>query len=213
MAMALGLKEALNILVLPLIASNVSQSYNPKLFIPILRRFSLLLLMMFCFSAMSVALFGLIPERMIMLWLGLIVIVLPLIAFFRPELRISRNHERWAGPLVGAIAGIIGGLSTLSGPPLMIYLACLRLRKEEFVVAVSLMFLTASAGLTAGLLLFGLSRPTELAVSAVACIPVLLGMWAGNKARIRMSERVFAILVLVAYLLTGSTFIAKAFWQ
>jgi len=143
----------------------------------------------------------------------LIVIVLPMIAFFRPEFRISRDHERWVGPFVGAIAGIIGGLSTLSGPPLMIYLACLRLPKEEFVVAVSQMFLTASAGLTVGLLLFGLSRPTELAVSAAACVPVFLGMWAGSKARVRMSERLFAILVLFAYLLTGSSFIGKAFWQ
>ena len=213
MALVLGLKESLSILVLPLIVSNISQSCNPKLFIPVLRRFSLLLLPMFVFSALSVGLFGLIPERTVMLWLGLIVIVLPLVAFFRPEFRLTRNRERWVGPFVGAVAGVIGGLSTLSGPPLMIYLACLRLPKEEFVVAVSQMFLTASAGLTAGLILFGLSRPTELAVSAAACIPVLLGMWVGSKARVRMSERLFAILVLFAYLLTGSTFIAKAFWQ
>jgi len=212
MALAVGLKEALSILVLPLIVSNVSQSYNPELFFSTLRRFSFLLVTMFFCSATSVALFGVIAERTVMLWLGVIVIILPIFAFFRPELRISRSQERWAAPLVGMIAGIIGGLSTLSGPPLMIYLACLRLPKEEFVVAVSQMFLTASAGLTLGLVVFGLTQPTELALSAAACIPVLLGMWVGNKARVRMTERLFATLVLFAYLLTGTTFIAKALW-
>ena len=146
-----------------------------------------------------------------MLCLGPVVIILPLIAFFRPELRVNRDRERWMGPLVGAVAGIIGGLSTLSGPPLMIYLACLRLPKEEFVVAVSQMFLTAGAGLAVGLFLFGLSRSNDLAVSAAACVPVLLGMSLGSQVRVRMSERLFAILVLLAYILTGTTFIAKAF--
>jgi uncharacterized membrane protein YfcA len=210
-ALALGLKQALAILVLPLIASNVSQSCDRRLFAPTMLRFWPLLATMFLFSVLSVSLFGLIPETSLMLSLGALVIVLPIVAFLLPQFRITRGQEIWAGPFTGALAGIIGGLSSLSGPPLMIYLSCLRLPKEEFVVAVSLMFLTAGIGLALGLVLFGISRPTELGLSLLACIPVFLGMWLGSKARVRLSERAFSIAVLLTYVLTGVTFIAKAF--
>jgi hypothetical protein len=209
-ALAVGLKQALAILVVPIIASNVSQACDRRFFAPMLRRFWPLLSAMFLFSAASVSLFGLIPESGLMLTLGILVIVLPTIAFFRPQFRIASQHEVWAGPFTGALAGVIGGLSSLSGPPLMVYLACLRLPKEEFVVAVSLMFLTAGAGLALGLLLFGISKPAELGLSALACIPVFVGLWLGNRARVRLSERAFSAGVLLTYVFTGATFIIKA---
>jgi uncharacterized membrane protein YfcA len=209
-ALALGLKKALAILVIPIMASNVSQSCDRKLFMPVLLRFWPLLATTFLFSIFSVSLFGIVPERVLMISLGILVIVLPTVAFFRPQFRITQRQELWAGPVTGALAGIIGGLSTLSGPPMMIYLACLRLAKDEFVVAVSLMFFTAAAGLALGLFIFGISRPVEFGISALACIPVFIGMWLGNKARVRLSERAFSIAVLVTYAVTGASFIAKA---
>ncbi|HZT27865.1 MAG TPA: sulfite exporter TauE/SafE family protein [Pseudolabrys sp.] len=209
-ALALGLKQALAILVLPIMASNVSQSCDRKFFAPILLRFWPLLIAMFVFSILSVSLFGIIPESGLMISLGVLVIVLPTIAFFRPQFRITRQQEVWAGPFTGAMAGLIGGLSTLSGPPLMIYLSCLRLPKDEFVVAVSLMFLTAAVGLGLGLVLFGISKPMDFGISTAACVPVFLGMWIGKKARVRLSERAFSTAVLLTYVVTGLSFIAKA---
>jgi uncharacterized membrane protein YfcA len=211
-SLALGLKPALGLLVLPIMASNVSQCWHRELFAPVLRRFGSLLLMTFLFSAGSVRLLGLVPEKQLLPWLGALVIVLPTISFFRPQLRISPNQEAWLGPLTGVAAGIIGGLSSLSGPPLMIYLSCLRLPKDEFVVAVSLMFLAAGAGLSVGLFLFGIGSPSDFGMSAVACIPVLLGMAIGQRVRVKMSERAFGVSVLLTYVLTGASFLAKALW-
>jgi uncharacterized membrane protein YfcA len=209
-AIAVGLKQALAILVVPIVASNISQACDRRFFGPMLRRFWPLLGAVLVFSAASVSLFGLIPESTLLLTLGVLVIILPTIAFFRPQFSIGPRQETWLGPLTGAFAGVIGGLSSLSGPPLMIYLSCLRLPKEEFVVAVSLMFLSAGAVLALGLVLFGISKPVELGLSALACIPVFVGMWLGNKARLRLSERTFSAAVLLTYVLTGATFVAKA---
>jgi hypothetical protein len=172
-----------------------------------------LLITTFLCSALSVGLFGLIPEDILMLSLGVLIIILPTIAFFRPQLRVTPRQEMWAGPLTGIAAGLIGGLSSLSGPPLMIYLSCLRLPKDEFVVAVSLMFLAAGAGLSLGLLIFGIGRPTDFGISALACIPVFAGMSIGQKMRVKMSERTFSVAVLLTYVLTGASFILKVFWR
>jgi uncharacterized membrane protein YfcA len=212
-ALALGLRKAVGLLVLPIMASNASQSWHRELFVPVSRRFLSLLTATFLSSAISVGLFGLIPEDTLMLCLGVLVIILPTIAFFRPQLRITPRHEIWVGPLTGMAAGVIGGLSSLSGPPLMIYLSCLRLPKDEFVVAVSLMFLAVGAGLSLGLLIFGIGRPTDFGMSAFACIPVLLGMFIGQKVRVKMSERAFAVAVLLTYVFTGASFLAKVFWK
>jgi len=46
----------------------------------------------------------------------------------------------------------------------------------------------------------------------VACIPVFVGMWLGVKARLQLSERTFAVLVLCTYILTGLSFVVKGIW-
>jgi len=73
------------------------------------------------------------------------------------------------------------------------------------------MFLAAGAGLSLGLLTFGIGRPTDFGMSAIACIPVFVGMFIGQKARV--SERAFAVAVLLTYVFTGGSFLAKAFWK
>jgi uncharacterized membrane protein YfcA len=211
-ALAVGLKEALAILALPVMASNLAQSFNKELFRPIVRRFWPLLVATLLFATLSTIAFGAIPEQTLFLAIGSLLIVLPTVAYFQPSVRITSRQETWIGPLVGAAAGVFGGVSSMPGPPLMIYLACLRLPKNEFVVAVSLMFLTATIGLAIGLAIFGGIPLTNFGLSALACIPVFVGMWLGVKARLQLSERTFAVLVLFTYILTGLSFVVKGIW-
>ena len=143
---------------------------------------------------------------------GLSLLIFPTIAHLRPGFRVGERREFWLGPLAGAVAGLLGGVSGLPGPPLMIYLACLRLPKQEFVVAVSLMFLVAALGLGLGLATFADTSLSELALSSGACIPVFAGMWLGSKIRVQIDEIAFRRLVLATYLATGASFLLKAAW-
>jgi uncharacterized membrane protein YfcA len=210
LTLAIGLKQSVGLLVLPMIATNLAQSLDRKLFLPVARRFIVLLAIMFCVAIISSRALDVVPERVLAGVIGAAVIIFPTIAYLRPRFRIARAHERWTGAIAGAAGGILGGIAGLPGPPLIIYLACLGLGKEEFVVAVSLMFLTASVGLALGLIGFGTTSPTELALSGAACLPVFAGMWLGAGTRLRMSEQAFARVVLVAYWCTGTAFLVKA---
>ena len=207
---ALGLKGAVSILVLPIIASNAAQSFAEGLILPIARRFWPLLAALFCITMVSTRGFSILPERTLFGAVGSALVVFPTVAYLRPSIRIMRNQEPRLGIFVGTLAGFLAGVSSLPGPPLMIYLACLRLPKNEFVVAVSLMFLTAQVGLGLGLITLGAAGPLDFGLSTAACIPVLLGMWLGSKARVRTTDRVFALLVLATYLLTGVSFLIRA---
>jgi uncharacterized protein len=122
-----------------------------------LKRFWPTLATLFVGAVISTQALIVFPERTLFMAAGTAIIVLPLVTYFYPALRIGPSLERWLGPCVGAIGGFLGGVSAFYGPPLMIFLAALRLPKAEFVPAISLMFFVGALGLAVGLLLKGLA--------------------------------------------------------
>jgi uncharacterized membrane protein YfcA len=91
----------------------------------------------------------------------------------------------------------------------MIFLAALRLPKAEFIPAVSLMFFVGALGVAAGLLGFGVTGLPELGFSALATLPVFVGMALGRRVRIALNERQFGLLLLAIYLVIGASFLLK----
>ena len=136
-------------------------------------------------------------------------IIFPLAAHLRPDLRLTPRQERWLAPFVGAGAGFLGGASAFYGPPLMLYLVALRLSKTEFVAVISLMFLTASLGLAAGLFGFGATGARDFGLSLVASVPVFIGMRLGQRVRIAVSEEHFKLLLLAVYVTIGVVYLVK----
>jgi len=206
---AISLKAAVGVLVLPLIFSNLFQSFEGGLFWPVLRRFWPIYVTLFLTIAVSTRALVVVPERYLFGVIGVGLILFPTLAHLRPHIRLQPAQEKWLAPLAGVFAGVIGGISSYYGPPLMLYVMWLRLPKEIFVVAVSQMFSVGAVGLALGLLLFGASSPTQLGISALACAPVFLGLVLGQKVRLRMSERRFSLLILVTYVLSGLTFLVR----
>lgn len=211
LTLSFSLKESVGLLVLPMVASNLVQAFQGGLFKATLRRFWPTLLVLVATVAGATKLLVVVRQEILFVVIGTSVIVFPLIAYFRPHLRVSEAAERWLGPLVGLVAGLIGGISTFYGAPLMLYLVWLRLPKDLFVVAISLMYFVGATGLLAGLLLFGVTQFQGLGLSAVGCLPVFAGLWLGQRLRVRLDERRFARLLLAVYLATGISFLAKAF--
>jgi uncharacterized membrane protein YfcA len=207
----LSLKQSVALLVLPMVASNLVQAFQGGLFLASLRRFWPMLLVLLVTVAAATKLLVVVPQEVLFIVIGLSVIVFPLIAHLRPHLRVSSATERWLGPLVGLVAGIVGGISTFYGAPLMLYLVWLRPPKDLFVAAISLMYFVGATGLLAGLVLFGVTHFSGLGLSVLGCLPAFVGLWLGQRLRVRLDERRFARLLLMVYLATGLSFLAKAF--
>lgn len=135
--------------------------------------------------------------------LGMALVVYALYALIAPVFRVPQRRERWLGPLVGALSGVVTGATGVFVMPAVPYLQSLGLQREELVQALGLAFTVSTISLTFGLVLHGAFGIQQLGLSAVAVLPALLGMWLGQVIRQRISARVFRACFLGFLLLLG----------
>jgi len=210
LTLLVNLKTAVTLTTVPIVVSNAMQSFQGGWFKPMLRRFWTLLVPLFITILFAVRLLVVLPERLLDLIIGLAIIAFPVFVSLRPSLRLPPRHETWLNPLVGILSGLLGGISTFYGPPLMLYVFGMRLSKEEFVPGISLMYTVAATGMLIGLWVMDVSTPAEIGLSALMLIPTGLGMWLGRFVHVQLSERNFQRVLLSVYVATGLTFLANA---
>lgn len=208
----MSVANAVALLVVPILATNLIQGFIggwPAVKARF-RRFGPTVAALVVVIAFSIQALVIMPEKLIFALIGVAIIGIALLARYQPRIRIAPEQERWFGPLCGVIGGFLGGTTTFYGPALMIYLAGLRLDKEEFVGAISLMYFMGALGMGIGLASFGIADGSVFGQSLVATIPALLGIKAGQMIRVRLNEQGFAKWLFVMYLVIGGSFLLKA---
>ncbi|MDB5648492.1 MAG: hypothetical protein JWL62_12 [Hyphomicrobiales bacterium] len=97
--------------------------------------------------------------------------------------------------------------------PAVPYLQALKLEKEDLIQALGLSFTVSTVALAAGLLVRGgglsLSVPL-VGASLLALLPALLGMFVGQRLRVRMNIDTFRRAFFVGLLLLGMYLAAEA---
>jgi uncharacterized membrane protein YfcA len=209
LSFALPLKTAVALVIVPIFITNVAQSVQGGLAMPIFRRFWQAWLAIGVVIAISAQALVAVNEKVLYGIIGTTLILLTITLRYRPSLQVQPAQERWASPLVAGIGGVLGGFTGIYGPPYMLYLAGLRMKKNEFVAAISQYFVAGNIGLTIGLLGFGGATLRDLAFSAAATLPAYAGMWVGQRIQSRLDERGFAGLLYVLYLAMGASFLAR----
>lgn len=195
--------DAIGLMTFPVLGSNLWQAVNGRRYGAVIRRFWPLMATLIVTTVISAALLTRIEAGTAALALGAIVVAFTLTQAFSRGIAVSPRVERPAAFAVGGIAGLLGGLSSLFGPPIATFLAALRLAPEVFVTACGVLFLAGSIPLYGLLILEGATSGTELLASALAGVPVLLGVLAGQKLRGRLSERLFYRVLLAVLTLVG----------
>lgn len=115
---------------------------------------------------------------------------------FNPTITISPERERLVSAGIGLLSGLLGGVSSLTGPVIITYLSSLRLSREQFVGTISVIYLFAMLPLYLAMAAVGRLGVSELGLSLVACLPMFAGMAVGKRLRYRLSEAVFRKLLL-----------------
>lgn len=210
LATTLGLKEAIALLVIPGICTNIWQAVIGGGFVEILRR---------CWSLFAATIIGIWvgvqvlatgnADKLIIV-LGTVLILYSTVSLRRPQLPRPGKAEIWLSPTIGLAGGVIAGLTGSYIVPGVLYLQTLGLSRDVFVQAMGMAFLLIAIVL--GILLWRHEIVTaEIGmVSTIALAPSALGMFAGQKLRTRMSEGRFRQAFFAALIVVGIYMIVRA---
>ena len=210
LALVLPIPAAVALLPIPIVVANVWQAFQGGHLRASVRRFWPLLVAMTLGTALGVKALASLESSWLYAIVGAAVVCFSLVGFVRPTLRLSPAGERLLAPVAGLAAGLLGGVSTMYGPVLIMFLTAVRLPKDEFVACIGALYLIAAVPLTVSLIVFNVMDADQLLRSSMAVAPVAVGLVFGRLLRGRINERVFANAVLAVLLFTGITLIRRS---
>jgi uncharacterized protein len=203
LVMALGLKPAMALVILPAMATNVSVAITSGYLTETFLRFRLLYAAMIPGIVLGVQLLLWINQAAAVRTLGACIAAYVTFALTKPDLSIPARLERLLQVPAGFLNGVMTGLTGAQVMPLFPYMMALNLEPDRLVQAINLGVLIASAFLAAGLLATGIMSPTLLGASILALGPALLGVSIGARVRHRIPADQFKRITLLTLLLVG----------
>jgi uncharacterized membrane protein YfcA len=205
MGTVLTVETAVAFLIMPGLISNIWQILRTGVgaALATVRQFWLLNLCLGTALFLAAKLIVVIDDAVLFVILGSVVGVLALIQLlgWRPPAPTGSRPAWQAG--VGGFAGLLGGLTGLWGPPVLMYLIACQTPKAEQVRALGLVFLFGSAVLVVAHLRTGVLNEASLPASLLCVLPALAGMALGLLLQDRLDQAKFRKLTLVVLCIVG----------
>jgi uncharacterized membrane protein YfcA len=114
-------------------------------------------------------------------------------------------QSRYVGPVTGFLAGVLGGIVSAPGPPLVVhaYLNTIEDSKTLFVTGMSSLFLIAHVVRLLFLYNRRLLHTTEVTLGFLFSVPIFAGVLLGAASRSYVDSRTFEQVVKVLLVLIG----------
>ncbi|HSS66693.1 MAG TPA: sulfite exporter TauE/SafE family protein [Gammaproteobacteria bacterium] len=210
LSLAISVPQAVALLPVPILVANTWQAFRGGRFISSLQRFRPLIVALGLGIMVGALLLKHVDDRVLQAVIGIAVMVFSITSLSTPELRIPAGAERPLGAVAGAVGGVLGGMSSLFGPPILMFLVSLHIPKDEFVAIIGTVYLLGGVFLLAALAGVRVMGPEEVALSALATPPLLAGMALGQWLRDKISQKAFRTGLLVTVMLIGTSLLLRA---
>lgn len=211
LALLVGLKDALPLVIIPSIFSNVVVMRQAGRFGETLKRFWPMLLALIPGLALGLWTLAYIDGRSAGAILGIMMLVWCAFSFTKPELSIAAHWERPLAPFSGFITGAINGITGSQVMPVVPFMMMLRLERNLFIQAVNCSFTLSSLVMVVGLSKLGLFLWEDVVISAIGACFVTLGLSLGAVIRRMLSEELFRQGILLMLALMGLALIVPMF--
>ena len=203
LAAFLGLIEAMTLMLLPSLITNLFQGLVGKYLIRLIRRYWSMFIFGAVFTWLSSSLLSTGHAATFAVILGVVLTLYGLSSLYSLQLPSPGSRERWISPLVGIVSGGITGITGVFLVPAVGYLQALRMERDELIQAIGLWVTVATLSLAFSLKDHDLFSNELGLLSLTAVLPALLGMWVGRILRPRRSESAFRHLFFAALMLLG----------
>jgi hypothetical protein len=203
LVVTVGLQNAMAIVLVPAIATNVTLAVSAGHLRETIARFAPMYAAMLPGIAAGLVLLHALPPSRAVAILGVVMVLYAMFALAKPDLRWP---AAWQGPLqvpTGLLNGVVTGLTGSQVMPLFPYVMGLQLEPARMVQVINLAVLIATSVLGIGLALTGLVTPLLLAGSIAATVPALIGVEVGNRLRPRLPVPAFRRVTLCVLLMMG----------
>lgn len=188
--------QAIALLVMPVLLSNILQALQGDDFIRNLRRFSGLIAVQLVVTVLTVRVTLSLSSTQLRFMVAASVLLAVALMAFTPRFRVNERHERVASMAVGGMSGLLGGVSSLTGPLVVVYLMALKLSRDGFIASISMIYLGGAIPLYAAMFYYGRLDEQDLGLSMLALGPMGVGLFVGRRLRNLLNEDLFRKILL-----------------
>jgi uncharacterized membrane protein YfcA len=200
---------AATLLIVPSFVTNVWQLFAGPSFGTLLRRLWPMMIAIVVGTAMGSSFIASGNTVVTTAALGGALALYSLYTLFARQLSVPKKIEPLLSPLIGAVTGLITGGTGVFVIPAVPYLQSLDLSADDLVQALGLSFTISTVALAIGIGAQGAFQLDQMTFSVLAVIPALVGMWAGQLIRNRISSIAFRRGFLMFLFLLGAEMVLR----
>ena len=154
-------------------------------------------------------LFHKIEDSLISQLIGFMIVLTAIINFTNLKIEKKFLLNKYFSILYGLFCGVIGGITTLVGPLIAVYLVSLKLKKEEFSELISLTIFSCLIPIYSVFFIYQPVSLNDFLISLSLVIPAVLMQKFGFKIRKILPQDIFKKIILVVLTVIGSAVIFK----
>lgn len=211
LASFLSAEMALAVLIGPTLASNIWQAlrFGWRAVFDSMRKYRIFLGVMLVLLALSAQMVRVIPEQILFLFIGGSIVFFILIQLLGWQLRITETRRSFAQTALGAVSGIIGGISGVWGPPLVAYLTATNTPKQESMRIQGVVYGLGAIILTLAHIRSGVLTASTSQMSVLMVFPAIAGVTLGFWIHDRMPQEKFRKATMFVLILAGLNLIRR----
>ena len=154
-------------------------------------------------------LFHKIEDNLISQLIGFMIVLTAIINFTNLKIEKKFLLNKYFSILYGLFCGLIGGITTLVGPLIAVYLVSLKLEKEEFSELISLTIFSCLIPIYSVFFIYQPVSLNDFLISLSLVIPAVLMQKFGFKIRKILPQDIFKKIILVVLTVIGAAVIFK----
>jgi uncharacterized protein len=135
--------------------------------------------------------------------LGVLLILYAVMGLSRVQFKVAPRDEKWIGGIVGVVTGLVSAATGVQVIPSMPYMQAIGMEKDELVQALGVFFTVATVALAFNVTASGLLTAATALPGAIAMAASFAGMFIGQAVRSRMQPEAFRRWFLIALILLG----------
>ena len=210
LATFIGLREAIAITIIPLVATNLVQVIQGGSPLALIKRFGVLNATAAIGLWVGTEILWAVDPRWLQIALGCVLIFNAVLQFSRFALRIRQSREPALSVPVGMVSGLVGGMTGSQGIVIAMYLSALDLTKNQYVQGIGLSFFLTGLVWMVAIAAQGAFTLSSLTASVLGLVVALIAMAMGRSVRDRLPQERFRQVVFVILGLLGANLIRRA---